>query len=657
MSKRARIDRLAHAQASASAAVQPVSIEVPDIITFVTSPQFLNRPKLYPRQALVLKVMFVALELLTPYDYAVLAKWGAGFRPVGETGDRRYQGTEGLPPDVLARMAACRASGRRWFRETVLVIGRRGSKGHLSALAAAYVLWTYLALENPQGHYGIERTKRLTGMIFAGERSQATDNLFSDLAGIISTAPCFAPYLAASTKHVLRICTPRDLHENGRRPARELAAVASVVIDARPSTGLAGRGPAAFMIVFDELAHLGVDTARSADQVYEAAVPALDQFGVDAMIVQASSPASQLGRFYRSYQAALALDDDDNAKDPSMLTLQLPSWALYEDWELTNQSGGLPMFPGGPTFSPLDKPLVCYDEAMRRAEAANPAVFAVERRAQWRTSIDAFLDADLVAPIFTGLYNGEQLTTQQFGRLGTEYVMHVDAAQNRANFAIVIAHAGQRDDRGLPHVVIDAIHVRRPADFPDGRIDQLHCLRLIQDLIAAFAPATVTFDQYQGALSVGLLRAWCAEQSLPRQPRIYQQDATGQRNREVADTFKSAVRLGLVHAPPHELARLELLHLQERNGRVEHPSHGPVQTSDVSDALFEVTHRIIGDDLDRWHQLAALPLGMSLSGGIPIPSQPPAANPMPQFPRPSGGLSIARGRPGRGMPERGRRWR
>jgi hypothetical protein len=40
MSKRARIDRLAHAQASASAAVQPVSIEVPDIITFVTSPHF-----------------------------------------------------------------------------------------------------------------------------------------------------------------------------------------------------------------------------------------------------------------------------------------------------------------------------------------------------------------------------------------------------------------------------------------------------------------------------------------------------------------------------------------------------------------------------------------------------------------------------------------
>jgi hypothetical protein len=192
MSKRARIDRLAHAQASASAAVEPVSIEVPDIITFVTSPQFLNRPKLYPRQALVLKLMFVALELLTPYDYAVLAR-GAGFRSVGETGDRRYQGGEGLPPDVLARMAACRASGRRWFRETVLVIGRRGSKGHLSALAAAYVLWSYLALEDPQSHYGIEPTKRLTGMIFAGERSQATDNLFSDLAGIIGTARASRP--------------------------------------------------------------------------------------------------------------------------------------------------------------------------------------------------------------------------------------------------------------------------------------------------------------------------------------------------------------------------------------------------------------------------------------------------------------------------------
>lgn len=65
---------------------------------------------------------------------------------------------------------------------------------------------------------------------------------------------------------------------------------------------------------------------------------------------------------------------------------------------------------------------------MRRAEQANPAVFAVERRAQWRTSMDAYLAPDVVAAIFAP-YSGEVLTEQHWGKLGTEYVMHVDTAE------------------------------------------------------------------------------------------------------------------------------------------------------------------------------------------------------------------------------------
>lgn len=656
MSTRSRIDRLARVDRRSGAVPPPGvgPIEVPDIITFVTSPQYLDRPRLYPNQALLLKLMFLAVELLSPRDHEVLTAWGAGFTATGELGDRRFEGGAGLPPDVLARMETCRAQGRRWFREVVWVIGRRGSKGYLTALAAAYVIWHYLAHENPQGHYGIEQTKRLTGMVFAGDLSQASENMFRDLSGLVNTAPCFEPYVAHSTKHALHLCTPRDLRV-GQRPARELAPSASLVIDARPTTSLAGRGPAAFMTLFDEVAHLGVDTARSADEMYEAAVPALDQFGVDGLIVQASTPASQLGKFYASYRAALALNDDDTATDPTMLTVQLPSWVPYDGWELTTAPDGLAMFPGGPNFAPIDKAVLAYDEALHRAAQANPAVFAVERRAQWRTSMDAFLDADVVDAVFSP-YHGELLTMQQFGRLGTDYVIHVDPAKNRANTAIVIAHADEPDDRGLRQVIVDAIHVLRPSDFPDGRIDQLESFRLIQTLILNYAPVTVTFDQYQSALSVQMLQAWCDAQHLPRRPQIFEETATGPHNQRLASMFKSAVQLGLVHCPKHDLARLELLHLQEHNGKVDHPTFGPVRTADIADALFEVTTRLIGQDLDVYQRLGSLPLGMTQPGGMTAVGTPSAAQESFQW-RYSGGLASVRGRSGRGMPARGRQWR
>jgi hypothetical protein len=636
MNNRERIERLTRAQARvgvAAPADRAAVVEIPDVITFVTSPDYLNRPHLYPRQALLLKLIFLQTHLVTTYDRQVLEEWTCGFTAVGEPGNRHFESGEGLTPDVLDRVEVCRAQGRRWFRE--LVLGRRGSKGYLTALCAAYVIWHYLALHDPQAHYGIDRAKRLTGMVFAGDHGQAADNLFRDVNQVIRGAPCFTDHLAASTKHALYLCTPRDLVEH-QRPATELVAEASLVIDAKPTTGTAGRGPAGFMALFDEFAHLGVDTARSGDEVYEAAVPSLDQFGVDGFLVQASSPANQLGKFYGSYRAALDLNDDGTATDPTMLAVQLPSWGLYQDWELTATANGLEMFPGGPNFAPLTKAVICYDDAMARAEQANPTVFAVERRAQWRTTMDAFLSPSLVDAIFAP-YQGAPLTAQHQGRLGTQYLIHVDLAKSQANTAIVVAHAGGQDDRGLPHVVVDAIHVYRPSDYPDGQIDQLAVFDHIQRLIGAFAPVTVTFGQYQSAYPIEKLREWCAHRHLPRTPQIYEQTATAAHNALTANVFKSAAQLGLIHSPDHNLARLELLHLQERNGRVDHPSYGPVQTSDIADAFFEVTHRIVGDDLDRWQRLGDLTLGMSQPGGIPL-----SINPMPSTgPAPSWGPSSA----------------
>ncbi len=213
-------------------------------------------------------------------------------------------------------LEVCRQEGRRWFGEVVLVLGRRAGKGYLTSLVAAYVLWCFMATGDPQEHFGIDRHKRLSGMFFAGERTQAADNLFRDVRQLVINAPCFARYLAVDLKNRLVICSPADLRRTARSAAQS-ADEASFVLDARPTTGLAGRGPAAFLVVFDEMAHLGVATARSADEVYEAAVPALDQFDKDSLIVQASSPWSQQGKFYNRYKDALALTDQDIAVNPS----------------------------------------------------------------------------------------------------------------------------------------------------------------------------------------------------------------------------------------------------------------------------------------------------------------------------------------------------
>lgn len=561
------------------------------------------------------------------------------------TGARRYAGTEGLPPDVLQRMELCREEGRRWFDEVVLVLGRRAGKGYLTALVAAYVLWCFMVTGDPQAHFWIDRRKRLSGMFFAGELTQSSDNLFRDVRQLVGNAPCFAPYVATDVMNRMLICSPADLRRTGR-PAVEAAHEASFVLAARPTTSLAGRGPAAFMVAFDEMAHLGVATARSADEVYESAVPALDQFDKEAIIIQASSPASQQGKFYARYQDALALTDEDIAVNPKLLTVQLPSWALYEDWELTGQPGGLEMYAGGPPFQPIRRAVITEVTARRR-EADDPYRFAVERRAQWAVSFRAFLDRDLVDAIFQDL--GETPLVQPGVALDTEYLIHVDPSTNRANYAIVVAHRQGPGDGSLPHVVIDEITVFTPQEF-GGRINQTACLERLKSLVAKYAPTSVTFDQHQSAIAIEQMRVWVQQQDMPRTPIVSLQTATGPRNARLAEIFQSALGLRLVHSVKHELARLELLHLEVRpNGKVVHPTYGPVQTSDVADCFFEVTEQLIGNAGQP--NLGAVLVTGTQAGGLPWSSHwtvPPGghrADAVPQLPELIGVQEAANRRP------------
>jgi hypothetical protein len=377
-------------------------LQVPDIVEFLISPTYLGQSHPYPRQLALLKLATLQTELLTEHDLHVLEReWGAGFaiRDSPEEGDGHYTGNRGLPPDILQRAQELRAQGARWFTEFVFVLGRRAGKTYLSAVLAAYQLWNLLCLSDPHHEFGIPDGKTITMVVLAGNFAQAKSTQYADIVNLIESSPAFAPYIDQQRVNSIRLFTPADLAAGRNR--------GSIEIIAKEATPLSVRGQPIIGLFIDEAAHVEPGTAGvSADELYTAGSPATDQFGSWSMIVLSSSPATMTGRFYRQYQAALAVDMvTGSAKNPSMFTAQLTSWDTYEDWDIAQT---LPMVPDqiaetleihrdpatGRTrcFPEIARPIQTYDDRMRRLEEADPASFGVERRAHWAQVQNPFLN-------------------------------------------------------------------------------------------------------------------------------------------------------------------------------------------------------------------------------------------------------------------------
>src|ERR1019366_2158534 len=66
------------------------------------------------------------------------------------------------------------------------------------------------------------------------------------------------------------------------------------------------RGSATMAIAIDEMAHMiPGESKASAEQVYAASDPSLDQFGLDGIMFLNSSPYTKVGMFYEVYEGAL----------------------------------------------------------------------------------------------------------------------------------------------------------------------------------------------------------------------------------------------------------------------------------------------------------------------------------------------------------------
>lgn len=662
-------------------------LEIPDPITFVVGKEWLNRPNLYPRQATLLKIIFLREDLFTQYDYDVVAEWTDNFTRTGNNG---------IQPDVLERMRWLKANGYKWFREVLLVMGRRGGKGHISALALAYVLWHYMAKGDPQGHYGVDRDKKLACMVFAGKREQAKATVWQDLVNVILGSTCFAPYVNKPQAEKLTVFAPNDKIRIRKQLEKGIYSdldMATFEIVPKESTLMAGRGPTSFAQCYDEMAHVVATGAnRSAEDLYNAATPSLDQFGKDAFIIEPSSPWQMMGQFYKNYQQALEKDEDGSALYPEKLMVQLASWDIYEDWQRAPQ---LPMFPPNfkgdlleydkeppalellgsltvsyteeepPTFKRLEGAVQIYDDQMRKLERANPETFKVERKSHFAAAIDAYLNEEKIKGIFEP-WQGRVLEMQERGILVKTYKGHGDPSKSNANFGFAIAHPevvieerekedGSTERVEVTHCVFDLIYHFDPADFPDHTIDYDEVEQWVWDKIMKFVPEELTFDQWNSASTIQRLQKKVRTAGLPKRVNVFEKTATSTHNWNRAETFKTAMNMGWVHAPYYEQAELELRYLQEKNGKVDHPTVGPVQTKDVADCMMECVMTIIGDQVNNFlhADLSNFRPGATLAGGVKPFSQPTeeqeAISALSQFSRARrGGYTPGVGRPRRG---------
>lgn len=284
--------------------------EVVDIITFAESQWGLNIT-LFPAQKFILKVMhgmpldrqekvikIYADEIkskirmvLTEAEYLQFLKDEGRISPTYEEGQTR--------------------------RETVLAIGRRGSKTRLSSVIIVYNIYKLLSMYNPQEYYKVPETDKIGFAAIATSQDQARELFTPVRAGVVNSGFIDDSLIRGSSETEMKLVSRFDHDKKGDK------AIPSIWAMAYPCTGRGPRGAANMVIVFDEFAHFVVSGAKSDQEVYKGATPAVASFGKDGKIISISSPLSKSGKFYELFEKGMG-------ENPDILSIQAPCWEINE---------------------------------------------------------------------------------------------------------------------------------------------------------------------------------------------------------------------------------------------------------------------------------------------------------------------------------------
>lgn len=556
---------------------------------FCTSEEFCGKT-LYPRQIVLLKLIF--LEEMTEWEESVLQEWIDG------------EGGCQMCPQIRERRQWLRDNGYSHFSEVNFIGGRRSSKGFISALAAAKIMYETWKLGDPGTHYGIDPDKEIFFIAVAASLEQAKQQQFSDL--VSSATRCKALDNVKLLEESFTIPTAADqqyvleMKNRGIKVGRDFNKLRCKPLAANADTI---RGSATLVYIFDEMAFMMEGESRSsAAQCYDAAMPSVAQFGKDSLVFCQSSPYTKIGKFYdRAGDDAFKLDIETGLPSfPNMFSFRFPSWELYRDYARNPKIKEAIMVSPDVDMESLNAGDKIKCQEMRFAEEANPEKFKVERRAMWAEVIDAYLNPTKVDKAFSSEFQGRRIEMQTSGTYEYQYKGHADPSTTTAGFGMALGHVEYfpTGNAGImePHVIFDVVQRWNPKDFAESTIDQLEVMDEIAHWIQLFRPYEFTFDQFNSAAMIQFLRTNLSNKGIGG-VRVGEVTATKAKNWDRWEVFKTCLNLELIHVPKNcpdsAYAAMELKFLQEKGGRIEKQDLGPVQTKDIADSMAEVVYSLM----------------------------------------------------------------
>lgn len=591
-----------------------------DIVTFaedILGFNPTNGKALYPRQKTLLRLMFLETDYMTAYDVAVINEWRDRFKK----GDKIVHG---VSPDIWERIDYLKSRGHPHFREILNISGRRAGKGVFGSIIGSRANYKWLNTPNPQDIIGIEPGKELYFYVAATTESQAVKFQFADLSRNMLGSDWFRSRISSSKDSYMHFQTGDDLRRvaeykaSGVKVDKEIASIRNLAIS---SNSAGSRGGACFGVIFDEMAHMIVGTSgpRTAETLYAAIEPSLDQMGKEALVYIPTSPLTKVGYVFDLYKNALAVQAGQ-PEFPAMFMVQLPSWGFYEDYDDPEVSN---------YFLMERRPPQLYDEQAKSLEKRDPLTFRVERQSQWAEVVDPAFTSAQVDKIFVPweMDGKVQNVGAEKGVLSNRYYVHIDPAESNDNFALMIAHPhmvqedveilgdelGDVDDgferqeprvvnMRVAHLVVDMVKIWRPEDFEDNSIDYLQVEAEIIDILKAFKGVqNLSYDQYGGFATIPTMKRELQRHGI--RMAVEKITFTQKSKKEMYRDLRAAMGMGWVHAFNDELfdgsslLEAELRFLQDKNGKYHAPTFGPIQTDDLADSLAALTKKILSEQL------------------------------------------------------------
>jgi len=471
---------------------QCAQVEIPDIITFVESEEWLGLPHqtnkidLFPMQKIMLKAFYRGSKgnenlQLTQLELNLLEIQGLNGDEKGNVIDKYENG--------------------ELFRELVLVWGRRSGKDFIVSIIALYEAMKLLECEggDPYAMYGLSSATPINILTVANSKPQA-NIAFSEIREKLFTSAYFADkYLSDGiSAGAIYLLTPKDKEDNKKFKEKGMPlkkGSIGIVVGHSNSDTLLGMG--CIVLILDEVAsYKTTGSASSGDRIYAALTPTVQTYVrkeyelgpdgtpvlnehkqpiitkriYDGKVISISSPRAKEGKFFELFETA---------KDvPTRLAMRVATWGV--------------------------NPYHTRESLRNDNHSMSEGEFNMEYGADFSgTGLESFFTEEQVKPCFIG----HNLQNVDIGSPGKIYFVHLDPATSSHNYALVVLHKEYylniETQKAEFRVVVDHIKYWTPVNGP---IDPNIVTAYIVGLKRRFHIGLITYDSWASQESILKMR-------------------------------------------------------------------------------------------------------------------------------------------------------